>query len=56
MATAPTERPPPPKKWVYRGVRLQTMSGPTRFSRAEIKRAVEAAIVKNADALGRGGL
>jgi len=32
------------------------MSGPTRFSRAQIKNAVEAAIAKNADALGRGDL
>lgn len=54
MRAAPIK--PSPKKPIYRGVRLQTMSGPTRFSRAQIKKAVEAAIAKNTDALGRGDL
>lgn len=36
---------------VYRGVQLQTTSGRTRFSLAQIKKAVEAAVAKNADAL-----
>ena len=36
-----------------RGIRLQAIAGHTRFSRAEITRAVKAAILKHADALAR---
>lgn len=35
----------------YRGVRLQVTVGRSRFSIQQIKQAVEAAVVKNADAL-----
>jgi hypothetical protein len=36
---------------LYRGVKLQPTSGRTRFSLDQIRKAVEAAVVKNADAL-----
>jgi hypothetical protein len=36
---------------IYRGVRLQRTGGRTRFSIDQIRRAVEAAVEKNADAL-----
>jgi hypothetical protein len=36
----------------YRGVRLQDTGGETRFTLDEIRRAVEAAVAKNADAFG----
>jgi hypothetical protein len=39
---------------LYRGVRLQPMSGRARFSSDQIKRAVAAAVEKNPDALDRG--
>jgi hypothetical protein len=35
----------------YRGVRVQPTDGQSRFTLDQIKRAVEAAVVKNADAL-----
>lgn len=35
----------------YRGVRVQATGGQTRFSIDQIKRAVKAAIEKNADAV-----
>jgi hypothetical protein len=35
----------------YRGVRLQATDGQSRFTLDQIKNAVEAALVKNADAL-----
>jgi hypothetical protein len=35
----------------YRGVRLQATYGRSRFTLDQIKKAVEAALVKNADAL-----
>jgi hypothetical protein len=38
----------------YRGVRVQATGGQARFSIDQIKRAVEAAIEKNADALAGG--
>lgn len=50
-AAAATKRPSPPKKPVYRGVTLQTASGRTRFTLAQLKKAVETAVAKNADAL-----
>lgn len=37
----------------YRGVRLQVTGGRSRFTLDQIKQAVEAAVVKNADALAR---
>jgi hypothetical protein len=37
----------------YRGVRVQATDGQSRFTLDQIKRAVEAAVVKNADALAR---
>lgn len=37
----------------YRGIRLQATGGGTRFTLDQIKQAVEAAVVKNADALAR---
>jgi hypothetical protein len=37
----------------YRGVRLQDTGGETRFTLEQIRRAVEAAVAKNADAIGR---
>jgi len=40
-----------PRRRVYRGVQLQRISGRTRFSLAQLKKAVEAAIAKHADAL-----
>lgn len=43
--------PPPKKQRIYRGVQLQMTSGRTRFSLAQIKKAVETAVAKNADAL-----
>jgi len=54
-------KPEPPKArqrvalagGTYRGVRLQVTGGETRFTFDQIRRAVEAAVAKNADALGR---
>ncbi len=37
----------------YRGVKVQATRGRTRFTLDQIKKAVEAAVVKNADALAR---
>jgi hypothetical protein len=37
----------------YRGIRLQSMAGLSRFSPEQVRRAVEAALAKNADALAR---
>jgi hypothetical protein len=37
----------------YRGVRVQSTDGQSRFTLDQIKQAVEAAVVKNADALAR---
>ena len=37
----------------YRGVKVQLTPGHTRFTLEQIKKAVEAAVVKNADALAR---
>ena len=37
----------------YRGVKVQATPGRTRFTLEQIKKAVEAAVVKNADALAR---
>ncbi|MGZ9099501.1 MAG: hypothetical protein ACXW3O_07345 [Brevundimonas sp.] len=51
-AVAATKRPSPSKKSVYRGVTLQTATpGRTRFSLAQLKKAVETAVTKNAGAL-----
>ncbi len=44
--------PRPAKTGVlYRGVHVQTPAGRSRFTLSQLKRAIEAAIVKNADAL-----
>ncbi len=52
IAVAATKRPSPSKKSVYRGVTLQTATpGRTRFSLAQLKKAVETAVTKNAGAL-----
>nr|WP_316629433.1 hypothetical protein [uncultured Brevundimonas sp.] len=51
-AVAATKRPSPSRKPVYRGVTLQmAAAGRTRFSLAQLKKAVETAVAKNADAL-----
>jgi len=42
---------PAKKGMVYRGVHVQVPAGRSRFTLNQLKRAVEAAIVKNADAL-----
>ena len=53
-AAKPTKRARPTKVGaIYRGVRLQPMGGRSRFSIDQIRRAVEAAVEKNADALAR---
>jgi hypothetical protein len=39
---------------IYRGVRLQTVSERSSFTRDQIRKAVEAAIAKNAHALTSG--
>lgn len=50
-----------PKKTVkgepalYRGVRIQPVGGQSNFSRDQIRKAVETAIAKNANALAQGG-
>jgi hypothetical protein len=51
----PTRMKPGPVKSgaTYRGVRLQATSGRSRFTLEQIEQAVEAAVVKNADALAR---
>ena len=36
---------------MYRGIRLQPYDGPSHFTREQIIQAVEAAILKNADAI-----
>lgn len=49
---ATTKRRSPPGKPVYRGVTLpKATPGRTRFSPAQLKRAVETAVAKNAGAL-----
>lgn len=48
---AVTKRPSPPRKPVYRGVTLQAAPGRTHFTLAQLKKAVETAVAKNADAL-----
>jgi hypothetical protein len=50
---SPAKRPQRPVKagGHYRGVKLQATGGRTRFSLDQIRKAVEAAVVKNADAL-----
>ncbi|WP_200216195.1 MULTISPECIES: hypothetical protein [Brevundimonas] len=51
-AAVATKRPSPAKKSVYRGVTLQRAAPErTRFSLAQLKKAVETAVAKNADAL-----
>ena len=52
MTAAAAKRPAPSKKPVYRGVTLPPATpGRTRFSPAQLKKAVEAAVAKNAGAL-----
>jgi len=52
MTAAAAKRPSPSGKPVYRGVTLQMAAGGrTRFSLAQLKKAVETAVAKNADAL-----
>jgi hypothetical protein len=53
-ATALKRSSPPKKPRTYRGVKLQVTTGRTRFSLAQIKKAVETAVAKNADALAGG--
>lgn len=51
---AVAKRPSPAKRPVYRGVALPALVGvQTRFTKAQLKKAVEAAVTKNADALAR---
>lgn len=51
-AVAAKKRPSPSGKPVYRGVTLPTATpGRTRFSLAQLKKAVETAVAKNAGAL-----
>ena len=38
----------------YRGIRLQPMSGPSRFTREQIEKAVEKAIAKHAHEFAPG--
>ena len=53
-AATVAKRPEPRKKPVYRGVALSTATpGRTRFSPAQLKKAVETAVAKNAGALAR---
>lgn len=50
--TAVAKRQTPSKRPVYRGVALPALVGvQTRFTKAQLKKAVEAAVTKNADAL-----
>lgn len=54
MTAAAAKRSTPRKKSVYRGVTLPAATqGQTRFSPAELKKAVETAVAKNAGALAR---
>jgi len=39
---------------MYRGVRIQPTPGPTRFTREQLDKAIDAAIVKNPDAFASG--
>jgi len=53
-APKPTKRIRPTNAGaIYRGVRLQPTGGRTRFSIDQIRRAVKAAVEKNADTLAR---
>jgi len=40
-------------KLIYRGVTLQKLADPSRFSASEIKKAVEDAVAKNTESLTR---
>jgi hypothetical protein len=53
QTTPKTRRPTPELGPMYRGIRLQPYVGPrpSRFTREQIEQAVDAAILKNADAL-----
>lgn len=54
MTAAVAKTPAPRKKPVYRGVILPTATpGRTRFSPAQLKKAVETAVARNAGALAR---
>lgn len=54
MTAAVAKRPAPSKRPVYRGVALpMTTPGRTRFSPAQLRKAVEMAVAKNAGALAR---
>ncbi|MDB5430749.1 MAG: hypothetical protein JWP35_1865 [Caulobacter sp.] len=57
MTAAATSRPQAPRaskgKLTYRGVTLQHPATRSRFSIAEIRKAVESAIAENADALSK---
>lgn len=46
-----TRRPTAEVGAMYRGIRLQPYDGPSHFTREQIIQAVEAAILKNADAI-----
>ncbi len=45
---------PPKTPRTYRGVKLQVTAGRTQFSLAQIRKAVETAVAKNADVLAGG--
>lgn len=52
MTAAAAKRTSSAQKPVYRGVTLQmAAAGRTRFSLAQLKKAVDTAVAKNADAL-----
>ena len=52
-AVAPRPRTPvdPRRPLTYRGVKLQSLAAPSRFTIAQIRKAVEDAIAENADTL-----
>lgn len=55
MSTAAKDKPVArPKARIYRGIKLQRTYGKSRFTAEEIRKAVTAAVAKNADALATG--
>ncbi|HTW73148.1 MAG TPA: hypothetical protein VME47_24945 [Acetobacteraceae bacterium] len=48
----PRRQPPKPAP-TYRGVRLPSIDGPSRFTRDQIRKAVATAIAKHADEIPR---
>ena len=55
IAQAKSRSKAAPSALTYRGVTLPRLPIPSQFTTAEIKKAVENAIAKNADALARHG-